>query len=120
MANAPERETLMAFQDKFWKKSNRDHIRPNPEAPPMKDGPPPFDGDLPMGANTPSLGSSQPKGSSKSSGELPLKHANVKPRRHQQMRQVLMAHALRMHSGADGTTMGTAVGGGAAGGGAGS
>jgi hypothetical protein len=106
----------MAFQDNFWKRSNRDKIRPNPEAPGMDQGPGEFDMDMGTGANAPKLGSSQPKAKGAGNGEIPLKHANVQPRSRQR-KQVLMAHALRNSD--DGTTMGTAVGGGAAGGGAG-
>lgn len=109
------------LQKNFWKgqsvrhNGREDRIRGNPEAPPMQDGPGEFDTDMPTGANASKTGSSQPK-SGKSSDELPLKHAHVKPRS-RQLRQVLMAHALRKSD--DGTTNGTAVGGGAAGGGAG-
>jgi hypothetical protein len=117
----------------FWRgqpmrhHGREDAIRPNPEAPPMHRGPGEFDFDD-RGADVPNVGSSQPKSKPNPQGdEFPLRHANVHPHRHQRMlHQVLMAHALRMHlggggmrPGADGTTMGTAVGGGAAGGGAG-
>ena len=116
----------MAYQKNFWKgesvrhNGREDRIRGNPEAPPMHDGPGEFDMDMDGGADKPNRGESQPKArGNKRNDELPLKHAHVKP--HRQRHQVLMAHALRMHSkmGDDGTTMGTAIGGGAAGGGAG-
>lgn len=120
----------MAYQGRFWKGqiernvgASGDKIRPNPEAPPMHGGPGEFDGM--NGASEVKLGSSQPRSKGNpASDEFPLRHANVQPRRHSRMHQVLMAHALRMHLGGggkadDGTTMGTAIGGGAAGGGAG-
>jgi hypothetical protein len=118
----------MAYQDKFWRgqikthKGREDTIRGNPEAPPMHEGPGDFDKDMPKGADAPPEGSSQPKVKGNSKGdEFPLRHAHVKPRRHGQLHQVLMAHVLRKGGESDdGTTMGTAVGGGAAGGGAGS
>ena len=109
------------YQRKFWKGESKrtngreDGIRGNPEAPPMHKGPGEFDMDMATGSDV-KLGSSQPRVTgNKRNDELPLKHAHVKPRR--QMRQVLMAHALRQHS-ANGTTT-AAIGGGAAGGGAG-
>lgn len=108
------------YQGRFWKgqmlrhHGPGDHIRPNPEAPPMFDGPGEFDMDD-RGGDSPKLGTSQPRAKHNPRGdEFPLKSANIHPRR--RMHQVMMARALR---GADGTTMGTAVGGGAAGGGAG-
>lgn len=109
------------YQAKFWKgqilrhHGPGDRIRPNPEAPAMNGGPGETDMSMGTGSDSPKLGSSQPRATANpSKDELPLKHANVHPRR--RMHQVMMARALR---GADGTTMGTAVGGGAAGGGAG-
>ena len=115
---------------RFWKgesvrhNGREDRIRGNPEAPPMHGGPGASDEEEMTGADKPNLGTSQPRTKGNVKGdEFPLKHAHVKPHRHQ-MHQVLMAHALRMHfgnskMGDDGTTQGTAIGGGAAGGGAG-
>ena len=112
------------YQKKFWKgesarhNGREDKIKGNPEAPPMHDGPGEFDMDMGNGADSPKLGSSQPRVTgNKRNDELPLRHAHVKPKSHQ-MRQVLMAHALRNHVSTGGTTT-AAIGGGAAGGGAG-
>ena len=113
----------MAYQNRFWKgesvrhNGREDRIRGNPEAPPMHEGPGDFDKGMPKGADAPPEGTSQPKVTKRGGDEFPLKHANIKPRRHGQLHQVLMAHVLRKAD--DGTTMGTAIGGGAAGGGAG-
>jgi hypothetical protein len=112
----------MAYQRAFWKgqsvrhNGREDRIRGNPEAPPMRQGPGEQDTDMPDGADAPKKGSSQPKSGNPGSGELPMRHAHVKPKSRQR-RQVLMAQALRQHS-ANGTTT-AAIGGGAAGGGAG-
>ena len=114
----------MAYQSQFWKgqimrhNAREDGIRGNPEAKPMYGGPGPGDEWDKEGADLPNLGTSQPKTrGNKRNDELPLRHAHVKPKSHQ-MRQVLMAHALRNHVSTGGTTT-AAIGGGAAGGGAG-
>ena len=103
----------MSYQKKFWKgesmrtNGREDGIRGNPEAPNMHKGPGEFDMDMKTGSDSPKLGSSQPRvKGNQSKDELPLKHANVHPRR----RQVLMAHALRMSD--DGTST-ASIGGGA-------
>ncbi len=102
------------YQAKFWRgesvrhNGREDRIRGNPEAKPMHEGPGEQDTDMPTGADAPKTGKSQPK-STASSGELPLKHAHVKPKSRAR-RQVLMAHALRMSD--DGTST-ASIGGGA-------
>ncbi len=106
----------MAYQKKFWKgesmrtNGREDHIRGNPEAPPMHGGPGDFDADIPDGADEPKRGSSQPKVKG-GSDELPLRSAHKGKAR--QLHQVLMAHALRMHRMADDGTNTAAIGGGA-------
>jgi len=90
----------MAYQRAFWKgqsvrhNGREDRIRGNPEAPPMRQGPGEQDTDMPDGADAPKKGSSQPKSGNPGSGELPMRHAHVKPKSRQR-RQVLMAQALR-------------------------